>query len=135
MPFMIAFTRSFQLRSAVAAIALGGLAGCGGGGDGGDSVGVGVGVVVPVQQPAVAPLTLLLTRVGPEAVEVDWSDEPRVASFSVLRDGFALATVTSLSLIDTSVFFDNTYCYQVVGHDLAGQLVAASSTGCITILP
>lgn len=134
MSSMIAFTRGFLLRSAVAAIALGGLAGCGGGGGGGGGgVGVGVGVVVPVQQPAVAPLTLVLTRVGPEAVEVEWSDDPFAASFLVLRDGFALATVTSTSLIDASVFFNNTYCYQVEGYDAAGQLVAASSAGCITI--
>lgn len=131
MSSMIAFTRSFLLRSAVAAIALGGLAGCGGGGGGG-----GGGVFVPVQQPVVvvAPLTLALTRVGPEAVEVEWSDDPLAASFLVLRDGFALARVTSTSLIDASVFFNNTYCYQVEGHDATGQLVAASSSGCITII-
>ncbi|CAN7366946.1 hypothetical protein [Variovorax sp. LjRoot178] len=132
MSSMIAFTRSFLLRSAVAAIALGGLAGCGGGGGGGG----GGGVFVPVQQPVVvvAPLTLVLTRVGPEAVEVEWSDDPLAASFLVLRDGFALARVTSTSLIDASVFFNNTYCYQVEGHDATGQLVAASSSGCITII-
>ncbi|MEB0114811.1 hypothetical protein QN397_26460, partial [Variovorax sp. RTB1] len=98
-------------------------------------VGVGVGVVVPVQQPDVAPLSLTLTRLGPEAVEVDWSDDPRAASFLVIRDGFDLATVTSTSLVDNSVIFDETYCYQVEGHDASGRLVAASSNGCITIFP
>src|SRR5438128_673489 len=126
MSCMMAFKRSFLLRSVVAAMALGGLlAGCGGGGGGGASVGVGVGVGIPFQQPEVAALSLALTRVGPEAVEVDWSDDPRAASFLVLRDGFALATVTSTSLVDASVVFDNTYCYQVEGHDGTGQLVAA----------
>lgn len=98
-------------------------------------MGVGVGVVVPVQQSDVAPLSLTLTRLGPEAVEVDWSDDPRAVSFLVIRDGFDLATVTSTSLVDNSVIFDETYCYQVEGHDAAGRLVAASSNGCITIFP
>ena len=136
---IIALARSFMLRSVVVAMATGGLvSGCGGGGGGGGgggSVGVGVGVVVPVQQPDVAPLSLTLTRVGPEAVEVDWSDDPRAASFLVIRDGFDLATVTSTSLVDNSVIFDETYCYQVEGHDASGRLVAASSNGCITIFP
>ncbi|GAC1606214.1 MAG: hypothetical protein NVS3B2_13420 [Ramlibacter sp.] len=137
MSCMIVFTRGFLLRSVVAAMACGGLlAGCGGGGDGGGgSVGVGVGLVVPAPSPSVAPLTLTLTRVGPEAVQVDWSDDPRAASFLVLRDGSALARVTSTTLIDRSVIFNETYCYQVEGHDAAGQLVAASSNGCITIVP
>lgn len=130
MSHMTAFTRSFLLRSAAASIILGGLAACGGG-----SVDVGIGVVVPVQQPAVAPLTLVLTRVGPEAIELDWSDDPHVASFLVLRDGFSLATVTTTSLIDTSVLINETYCYQVQGYDAAGLLVATSSSGCVTILP
>ena len=131
MSHMTAFTRSFLLRSAAASIILGSLAACGGG-----SVDVGVGVVIPVQQPVVAPLTLVLTRVGPEAIQVDWSDDPRAASFLVLRDGFALATVTTTtSLIDASVLINETFCYQVQGFDAAGQLVAASSSGCIAILP
>ncbi|TBR77031.1 MAG: hypothetical protein EPN64_04435 [Burkholderiaceae bacterium] len=127
MSHMTAFTRSFVLRSAAALIILGSLAACGGGGD--------VTVAASVQ-PVVAPLTLVLTRVGPEAVELDWSDDPDVASFLVLRDGYPLATVTSTtSLIDTSVLVDGTYCYQVQGDDAAGQLVAATSSGCITIVP
>ncbi len=129
MSHMNAFTRSVLLRSAAASIILGSLAACGGGGE------VSVGVVVPVQQPVVAPLTLVLTRVGPEAIQVDWSDDPHVASFVVLRNGFALATVTSLSLIDGSALVNGTYCYQVQGYDAAGLLVAASSSGCVTILP
>ena len=132
---MIAFTRSFLLRGVVAIIASAGLvAGCGGGG-GGDGGSVGVGVIVPVQQPDVAPLSLTLSRVGPEAVEVDWSDDPRAASFLVIRDGYDLATVTSTTLIDNSVIFNETYCYRVLGHDASGRLVSASSKGCITIFP
>lgn len=127
MPHMTAFTRSFLLRSVAVSIILGSLAACGGGGD--------VTVVASVQQPAVAPLTLALTRVGPEAVQVDWSDDSYVASFQVVRDGYPLATVTTTSLVDASVLVNETYCYQVQGYDAAGQLVAATSSGCITIIP
>ena len=127
MSHMTAFTRSFLLRSVAVSIILGSLAACGGGGD--------VTVVASVQQPAVAPLTLALTRVGPEAVQVDWSDDPDVASFLVLRDGISFATVTTTSLVDASAFVNGTYCYQVQGYDALGALVAATSSGCITILP
>lgn len=130
MSHMNALTRSLLLRSAAASIILGVLAACGGGGGGGGGF---VAVGVPVQQTAVAPLTLALTRVGPQAIEVAWSDDPFVASFLVLRDGFALATVATTSLIDNSVFINETYCYQVHGHDASGRLVAASSTGCVTV--
>jgi hypothetical protein len=132
MSYMTAFKRSFLLRSVLVAITLGGLAACGGG----DSANVGVGVIVPVQPPAIAPLTLVLTRVGPEAIEVDWSDDPRVERFVILRDGYALATTTTTTtLIDASVFVNETYCYQVRGQDAAGYLVAATSNGCISIIP
>lgn len=130
MSYMTAFTRSLVLRSVAASIFLGNLAACGGGGD----VAVGIGVAIPVQ-PAVAPLTLALTRVGPQAIQLDWSDDPYVARFQVLRDGFALSTVNTTSLIDASAFINGTYCYEVRGYDAAGRLTAASSVGCITILP
>ena len=130
MSYMTTLKRSILLRGVLVAITLGGLAACGGGG------GVDVGVVVPVQPPAIAPLTLVLTRVGPEAIEVDWSDDPRVARFIVLRDGYALATTsTTTTLIDNSVIVNETYCYQVQGQDAAGYLVAATSNGCISIIP
>jgi hypothetical protein len=89
MSYMTTLKRSILLRGVLVAITLGGLAACGGGG------GVDVGVVVPVQPLAIAPLTLVLTRVGPEAIEVDWSDDRRVARFIVLRDGYALATTST----------------------------------------
>lgn len=132
MSYMTAFKRLFFLRSVLVAIALGSLAACGGG----VSANVGIGVAVPVQPPAIAPLALTLTRVGPEAVELDWSDDPRIARFFILRDGYALATTTSTTtLIDSSVFANETYCYQVQGQDAAGYLVAATSNGCISIIP
>ncbi len=127
-----AFTRRSLPRCVAIPLLLGSLVACGGGGG---SLGVGVGVVAPAPQTAVAPLTLFLTRVGPEAIEVGWSDDPYVASFLVLRDGSALASVTTTTLVDASVFTNGTYCYQVQGYDVTGLLVAASSTGCITIFP
>ena len=122
------FTRSFLLRWVAASFILGSLAACGGGG------GVGVGVVVPAQ-PVVTQLPLALTRVGPEAVEVDWGDDPDVYTFDVLRDGNLLATVNALSVIDTTAYINGSYCYQVQGYDATGLLVASTDTGCITIVP
>lgn len=103
------------------------VAACGGGGD--------AGVVVVASPPSVAPLAIALTRVGPNAIQVDWSDDPYVASFTVSRDGYALATVASLTLIDASVFVNQSYCYQVSGYDPSGLLVAASDNACVTVFP
>ncbi|NML87191.1 hypothetical protein [Polaromonas sp.] len=130
MSYMTAFKRSFLLRGVLVAIFLGSLAACGGGGS------ADVGVIVPVRPRAIAPLTLVLTRVGPESIAVDWSDDPSVASFVVLRNGYVLATTTTTTtLIDNSVFINETYCYQVQGQDAVGNLVAATSNGCISIIP
>jgi len=124
-------TRSVWVRCLAGSLLLGSLAACGGG-----DVAVGVGVAIPVQPPVVAPLTMVLTRVGPADIAVDWSDDPRASHFVVLRDGFALAsTATTTSLIDSSVLINGTYCYQVQGYDPAGLLVASSSIGCITVFP
>ena len=129
MSYMTAFKRSLLLRGVLVAITLGGLAACGGGGS------AEVGVIIPVRPPAIAPLTLVLTRVGPESIAVDWSDDPSIASFVVLRNGYVLATTTTTTLIDNSVFVNETYCYQVQGQDAVGNLVAATSNGCISIIP
>ena len=106
-------------------------AGCGGGGDGGASV----VVVVPPPAPITA-LGIVLTRTGPQTVQVDWTDDPAVADFTVSRDGYLLASnVTSTTLIDQSVSFNQTYCYLVDGYDGGGNLIAQSDPACITILP
>jgi hypothetical protein len=118
------------VRRAAATICLAvivGLAGCGGGEP--DVV-----VVVP-PPPPVAALDLVLTRVGPEAVQLDWSDDPAAASFVVYRNGSTLAHVDAVSLVDASVQFNGRYCYAVDGYDRAGVLVSASETACITIIP
>lgn len=103
------------------------VAGCGGGAD--------VAIVVAAPPPVTA-LDIVLTRTGPQTVQVDWSDDPYVASFVVGRDGSALVTnVTSTTVVDNSVVFDQSYCYWVDGYDGAGNLIAASDTACITIVP
>ena len=105
------------------------IAGCGGGGDGG------VVVVVPPPAPITA-LGIVLTRTGPQTVQVDWTDDPAVADFTVSRDGYLLASnVPSTTLIDQSVSFNQTYCYLVDGYDVRGNLIAQSDPACITIVP
>lgn len=101
------------------------LAGCGGGAD----------VAVVGGGPALARLDIAVAQVGPNAVRVDWSDDPRVAVFTVFRDGFVLAEVDALSLIDTTVRTGNSYCYHVDGFDDFNQLVSASDSACVTIFP
>jgi hypothetical protein len=103
------------------------LAGCGGGLD----------VVVIAEPPPPSPnlLSIRLSRVGPEAVQVDWSDDPDVHQFTVERNGYTLANVMSISLIDASVTTNVQYCYQVSGYSLAGDLIAASYPACIVLAP
>jgi hypothetical protein len=132
MMFMNLLARRWLVGGALIAFVLGSVTACGGGGY------VEVGVSAPVfvvQPPPVAPLSFALTRVGPQAIALDWSDNPYVARFVVLRDGYLLATVNAVSLIDAAVYINATHCYQVQGYDNARQLVAASSTGCITVYP
>jgi hypothetical protein len=124
---MTAFGRSFALRCAVLSIILGSLTACGGGS-------VDVAVIAPAQ-PVITHLPLTLIRVGPNAVEVDWGDDPNVFNFDVLRDGNLLATVATTRVIDNTVLINASYCYQVQGFDATGLLIAATDTGCITIVP
>ena len=115
-----------RLRTFTALICVLTLAACGGGN---------ADVVVVASPPSVAPLAIALTRVGPNAIQVDWSNDRNVSSFTVSRDGYALATVASLTLIDASVIVNQSYCYQVSGYDPSGLLVAASDTACVTVFP
>ena len=117
--------RRWLARGALALLITSGLVGCGGGGE----------VYVSGGPPPVDPLNLALTRVGPQSIQVDWSDHPGVANFDVLRDGYRLATVNAISLIDNSVYVNQTYCYQVMGYDPRGNLIAATNAGCITVVP
>lgn len=110
------------------------LVACGGGGEGYG----GVYVDVPVQQAVPAApiqLSLDLVPVGPNALEISWSDYPYVSSYSVLRDGSSLASVAGTSLVDASLYYRGTYCYQVQGYDARGRLIATTRVGCIPFEP
>jgi hypothetical protein len=119
-----AFRALLRIFAALTCISI--VTACGGGGS---------SEVVVASPPPVAPLAIALTRVGPNAIQVEWSNDPDVASFTVSRDGFALATVDSLTLIDASVIMNQSYCYQVSGYTPSGLLIAISDGACITVFP
>ena len=98
-------------------------------------VGIEAVVVADPPPPPITALSIRLSRVGPEAVEVDWSDDPDVHQFTVERNGDTLANVMATSLIDTSVFTNVQYCYQVSGYSVTGDLIAATDTACIVLGP
>jgi hypothetical protein len=83
--------------------------------------------------PPLAGLTLHLTRIGPEAVQLDWSYDPVATSYDVARDGIWLAQVADPTLVDASGVIGAQYCYQVVGRDAWGVAVSTSSVGCLTL--
>ena len=118
-----------KARLACAALALActvAVVGCGGGGSA-ELVVVGGGSSVPR-------LDIALTRVGPQTIQVDWSDDSLVDTFTVSRNGFVLADrVTTITLVDASVVFNVQYCYQVLGYDRRGQLVSATSEACVVV--
>jgi len=122
-------TRMAHGRALYAAIALafaGAVAGCGGGGSA-DIVVVGGGASVPR-------LDIALSRPGPRTIQVDWSEDSLVDTFTVTRNGVTLADdVNAVTLIDDSVAFDVEYCYQVFGYDRVGRLVSATDEACIVV--
>jgi len=63
-----------------------------------------------------------------------WEPFLPVAEFLIIRNGGPLTSVNATSLVDASVFVDETYCYQVEGYDDRGRFIAVSSTGCITVV-
>ena len=113
---------STRLRFAGVALAAA-LAGCGH--DGYERVPVGVPVVG---------LELLLTRVGPTAVQVEWSTDARASVYRVSRDGFPLADVQGNVLIDAALALGGRYCYSVLGLAATGQVLSQSSVGCLTVI-
>ena len=102
-----------------------GLAGCGAGT-------VYVSAPVVVAQAPVAYLDLVPTRIGPQTVRLDWSYDPAAYSYLVRRDGFDLANVSAVTVIDDSGLFGNRYCYDVLGLNYAGQVLSQSQVACIT---
>ena len=104
------------------------IAGCGGGGS------VSVGVVVVGGGVSVPRLDIVLSRPGPQAIQIDWSDDATVDTFTVRRNGSVLVDrLDTISLIDASVRFNVQYCYQVFGYDRAGQLVSATDSACVVV--
>jgi hypothetical protein len=82
--------------------------------------------------PPVAGLGLTLTRIGPDAVQLDWSFDPVAVAYDVVRDGYPLARVGATTLVDASVIGGYRYCYQVTGRGASGAVVSITSVGCIT---
>lgn len=115
------------IRATLAALAVATLAGCSG------SVGVGIDVSddPPPPPPQVVGLYLSLTRLSATEIQIDWSDDPGSASFTVYRDDRALASTNGLALIDASVVPGYQYCYQVTGFSPSGRVTSVSSTACI----
>lgn len=83
--------------------------------------------------PPVAGLGLTLTRIGPEAVQLDWTFDPAAAIYEVVRDGYPLARAGSTTLVDASVLGGLRYCYQVTGRGVSGVVVSVTSVGCISV--
>ena len=101
------------------------LAGCGGGGSGADDV-------VLADGSSVLRLEIALSRAGPLAIQVAWSDDPDVESFLVARNGLTLVdSVDATSVVDASVAPNVEYCYQVFGYDFAGHPISATEEVCI----
>jgi hypothetical protein len=101
---------------------------CGGG------VAIEVAASLPPSPPVVA-LGIHLTQTAPDQVRVDWSNDPDVHQYVVVRNGTDFANVMTITLFDTSVLVNAQYCYQVSGYDLVGNLIAASDTACIVVAP
>lgn len=103
-----------------------GLAACGEGS-------VYVSTPVVVAQAPIAYLDLVPTRIGPQTVQLDWSYDPAIYSYAIRRDGFDLAHVSTVTLIDDSGFLGNRYCYDVLGLNYGGQVISQSPIACITL--
>ena len=119
-------TRGKALYAAVGLALAVALAGCAGGG--------GADLVVVADGSSVPRLDIGLSRAGPLAIQVAWSDDPDVESFLVARNGFTLVdSVNATSVVDASVAFDVEYCYQVFGYDFAGRLISATDEACVLV--
>lgn len=118
------FARRFSAVASFAFLAV--VAGCSGGS---------ADVVVVASPPPITALGILLTRIGPETVQVDWTNDPNVQIFTVNRQGYPLVNVRlTTTVIDNSVLFGQSYCYQVLGYDRAGNLIAATDQACIALV-
>jgi hypothetical protein len=94
---------------------------------------------VVVQTDATAPtapsgLSAAVRRKG--GVSLSWSpsqDNVAVSGYRVFRNGFLIATSSSLGYVDGSTGSSGTYQYSVKAFDAAGNLSASSNTSTVTI--
>ena len=79
-------------------------------------------------------LDLVLRRPGPHAIEVDWDGDRHVDTYVVSRNGRTLTgSLMTTRLIDAPIVPGREYCYQVLGYDHIGQLIAATDVACIVV--
>jgi hypothetical protein len=120
------FTRGRALYAAVGLAFAVALAGCGGGGS--------ADVVVVANGSSVPRLDIALSRAGPLAIQVAWSDDPAAESFLVARNRLTLVdSIDATSVVDSSVAFNVEYCYQVFGYDFSGRLISATDEACVIV--
>ena len=87
--------------------------------------------------PPSTPTGLTSTSVTASAVSLAWNastDNVGVVSYSVLRNGSTIGTVSTTSFSDTSVSPSTTYTYTVKANDAAGNASAASAPLTVTTL-
>jgi chitodextrinase len=85
--------------------------------------------------PPTAPTNLTATPASPTQANLTWTastDNVGVAGYTVYRNGAAVGTATGTSWSDTGVVGSTTYSYDVVAHDTAGNVSAASTTASVT---
>jgi fibronectin type 3 domain-containing protein len=101
----------------------------------GNSAASSVTVSVGEGDTAPSPPTDLATAIG-HSVDLTWSpptDGTTVAEYSIVRDGTEIAQATGTEYADEEVVHGETYRYQVVTVDTAGNRSAPSNTSTITV--
>jgi hypothetical protein len=112
------------MRAAVAVAFL--LTGCGGGGS--------FYLFVGSDGTSVPRLELVVSRVGPRSIQLEWTDDSRADTFQVERNSATLlSSIKATSVVDSSFLANAQHCYQVFGFDSAGHLVSASEEVCIAV--
>lgn len=84
-----------------------------------------------------APAILEGYAAAPTQVSLQWSaalDNVGVTSYTVLRDGAAIATVSTTSFLDNAVAAASTHTYQLRASDAAGNVSASSPTLTVTTM-
>ncbi len=87
----------------------------------------------PDTTPPTAPTNLTGTASGPGQVDLTWTaatDETELGGYDLYRDGVVLATLgaSTTSFSDTTVAASNSYTYEVVAFDSAGNRSGASNS-------